>query len=168
MFNAVNTALAPVVVPLLFVAYTGVDLDVPVVALTLELAITVLVPTVVGMAVRTAAPQRVEPIEQVLSAGASLSYLALLLAVVGPNASTVRGAPGTVVAVAGLALALSITGYLLATATRRFTPARADHTANSACSPSARRSSASPRSSCSPPGCRPRSRCQRWSTPSCR
>lgn len=129
VFNAVNTSLAPVVVPLLFLAYTGVELDVPVIALTLELAITVLVPTVVGVALRTAVPQRVEPIEPVLSAGASLSYLALLLAVVGPNATTMRDAPGTVVAVAGLALALNVTGYLLAMATRRFTPDRADHTA---------------------------------------
>lgn len=129
VFNAVNTALAPVVVPLLFLAYTGVELDVPVIALTLELAVTVLVPTVVGVAVRTVVPHRVEPVEPVLSAGASLSYLALLVAVVGPNAATMREAPGTVVAVAALALALNATGYLLAMATRRFTPDRADHTA---------------------------------------
>lgn len=94
VFNAVNTALAPVVVPLLFLSYTGVDLDVPVAALTLELAVTVLVPTIVGVAVRTAVPHRVEPVEPVQSAGASPSSLALLLAVVGPNAPAMRDAPG--------------------------------------------------------------------------
>lgn len=129
VFNAINTALSPVVVPLLFLAYTGVELDVPVAALTLELAITVLVPTVVGVAVRTAIPRRVEPFEPVLSAGASLAYLALLLAVVGPNAEAMRAAPGTVAGVAGLALALNVTGYAIAVAARRLTPTPADHTA---------------------------------------
>lgn len=129
VFNAVNTALAPVLVPVLFLAYTGVGLDVPIVALTFELAATVLVPTVLGVALRTALPHRVEPIEPALSAGASLAYLALLLAVVGPNASAIRSAPGTVVLVAALALALNLVGYLLAVATRRLTPDPADHTA---------------------------------------
>lgn len=115
--------------PPLFVAYTGIELDVPVVALTLELAITVLVPTVVGVAVRTAVPRRIEPIEPILSAGASLAYLSLLLAVVGPNAEAMRAAPATVAIVAGLALALNVTGYLIAMAARRLTPAPADHTA---------------------------------------
>ncbi len=129
VFNAVNTALSPVLVPLLFLAYTGIELDVPVAALTFELAITVLVPTVVGVAVRTAVPRRVEPIQPALSAGASLAYLALLLAVVGPNAAAMRAAPGTVALVAGLALALNVTGYLIAMAARRLTPTPADHTA---------------------------------------
>ncbi|MBW3665351.1 MAG: bile acid:sodium symporter [Actinobacteria bacterium] len=78
VFSAVNTALSPVVVPLLFLAYTGIELGVPVAALTLELAVTVLIPMIVGVAVRTALPRRVEPFEPVLSAGASLAYLALL------------------------------------------------------------------------------------------
>lgn len=129
VFNAVNTALSPLLVPLLFLAYTGIDLDVPVAGLALELAVTVLVPTVVGVAVRTAFPRRVEPVEPVLSAGASLAYLALLLAVVGPNAAAMRAAPGTVALVAGLALALNVTGYLIAIAARPLTPGPADHTA---------------------------------------
>lgn len=129
VFNAVNTALAPVLVPLLFLAYTGIELDVPVAELTFELAVTVLVPTVVGVAVRTAVPRRVEPIEPVLSAGASLSYLVLLVAVVGPNAGAMLSAPGTVAEVAGLALALNVIGYLIAIAARRLTPMAADHVA---------------------------------------
>lgn len=114
---------------MLFLAYTGIELDVPVAGLALELAVTVLVPTVVGVAIRTAVPRRVEPIEPVLSAGASLAYLALLLAVVGPNAVAMRAAPGTVAVVAGLALALNVTGYVIAMAARRLTPDPADHTA---------------------------------------
>jgi len=129
VFNAVNTALSPVLVPLLFLAYNGIELDVPVAALTLELAVTVLVPTVVGVAVRTAVPRRIEPIEPVLSAGASLAYLALLLAVIGPNAEAMLAAPWTVATVAGLALALNVTGYVIAMAARRLTPDPADHTA---------------------------------------
>ena len=129
VFNAINTALAPVLVPALFLLYTGVNLDVPVVALVIELAVTVLVPTVVGVTIRTLIPARVEAIEPALSATASLAYLALVLAVVGPNADTIIDAPVTVAGVAGVALALNVFGYLVAATTRRALPERADRTA---------------------------------------
>lgn len=129
VFNAVNTMLSPVVVPLLFLAYTGIELDVPVSSLVLELGITVLTPTIVGVALRTAMPRRIEPIEPVLSAGASLAYLALLLAVIGPNAAGVLAAPASAVAVAGLALALNATGYAIATLARPLVPSPGDHVA---------------------------------------
>ncbi|MEX2621607.1 MAG: bile acid:sodium symporter [Egibacteraceae bacterium] len=127
--NAVNTALAPVLVPALLLLYTGVDLDVPVVGLAIELAGTVLVPTAVGVTIRSLIPARVEAVEPALSATASLAYLALVLAVVGPNADTIIDAPATVAGVAGVALALNVIGYLVAAATRPVLPERADRTA---------------------------------------
>ena len=53
VLNAVNTSLAPLLVPTLFLAYTGVQLDVPVVGLIIELAATVILPTLVGVTLRT-------------------------------------------------------------------------------------------------------------------
>lgn len=112
--NAVTTALAPVVVPALFLAYTGIELDVPVGVLVGELALTVLVPTIVGVALRTRWPDRIEPVEPLLSATGACSYLALLLAVVGANAAEVLADPSVTLGLAGVLLALNAGGYLLA------------------------------------------------------
>jgi bile acid:Na+ symporter, BASS family len=81
--------------------YTGVELDVPVAALMGELALTVLVPTVVGVAIRTRWAPRIEPVEPVLSATASLAYLLLVVAVVGPNAQANLAQPATVAVAPG-------------------------------------------------------------------
>ncbi|GGI08186.1 bile acid:sodium symporter family protein [Egicoccus halophilus] len=127
--NALNTALAPVLVPLLFLGYTGVRLDAPVVSLAGELALTVLVPTVLGVGLRTRFPGRVARLEPALSATGSLTYLALLLAVVGPNADLVRAEPATVGLLVGVAVALNLAGYLVALAASPLLPARDDRVA---------------------------------------
>jgi bile acid:Na+ symporter, BASS family len=129
VFNAVNTALAPVLVPLLLVLYTGVEVELPVARLVGELALTVLVPTLVGVALRSWRPARIAAIEPALSAGASLAYLALLLAVVGPNAQALRDEPGLALLVAGAALALNGVGYLIGGGAARLFDGAADRTA---------------------------------------
>jgi bile acid:Na+ symporter, BASS family len=127
--NAVNTALAPVLVPVIFLLYTGVELDVPVVALMAELSVIVLVPSIVGVAVRTWRPDPVEQVEPALSALASLAYLALLLAVIGPNARAILDDPLTIGAVALLAVALNAFGYLVGAAASPLLRVRGDRTA---------------------------------------
>jgi bile acid:Na+ symporter, BASS family len=127
--NAVNTALAPLLVPGLFLAYTGVTLDVPVSALIGELALTVLLPTALGVAVGTWRPAPIRRLEPALSATGSAAYLALLLATIGPNAGRILDAPGTVLLVAAAALALNAGGYLTALAARRLLPHRGDRIA---------------------------------------
>ena len=129
VLNAVNTALAPFLVPALFLLLTGIDLEVPVAALVGELALTVLAPTALGVTIRTIAPRRVAPLEPALSATSALAYLALLMAVVGPNAGTMLGAPGQMLLVAGGALALNGVGYGLALAARPLLSERRDRIA---------------------------------------
>lgn len=129
VFNAVNTALAPVVVPALFLLLTGVELDVPVLPLIAELAATVLVPTVVGVAVRTWRPRPVERREPVLSATASLAYLLLVVAVVGPNADAIVGDPGAVLVIVAGALALNLVGYAIGAAAGPLVGDRGDRSA---------------------------------------
>lgn len=114
VLNGVNTALAPLVVPVLFLALTGVELDVPVAALTGDLALTVLLPTVAGVTVRTWMGARLEPVEPAFSAVSTLAYLALLLAVVGPNAGAILELPATVAVIAAVVLALNLSGYAIA------------------------------------------------------
>ena len=129
VLNAVNTALAPFLVPALFLLLTGIELEVPAGALVGELAVTVLAPTALGVTVRTLVPRRVAPLEPALSAGSSLSYLALLLAVVGPNAAAILGSPGQMMLLAAAALALNAVGYALALAARPLLPERRDRVA---------------------------------------
>lgn len=129
VFNAVNTAVAPLLVPVLFLLYTGVELDVPVGTLMLELAATVLAPTLLGVAVRTRIPGRIQRVEPALSATASLAYVALVLAVVGPNAGAIIDAPVTVAGVVAVAFALNGIGYAIGAATRPLLPDPADRAA---------------------------------------
>lgn len=116
--NAINTALAPLLVPALFLIYTGVALQVPVAAVSAELALVVVLPTIVGATIRTLRPRAVARLEPALSATGSLCYLALLLAVVGTNAGTVLGEPGAVLTVLAVALALNAGGYLIGAVAR--------------------------------------------------
>lgn len=129
VFNAVNTALAPLLVPALFLLYTGVELEVPVAPLIGELALTVLAPTVLGVAVRTWRPLRVAPVEPALSATASLAYLLLVVAVVGPNAAAILEQPAVMLLVAATALSLNVVGYVLGWAARPVLADRADRSA---------------------------------------
>lgn len=129
VLNAVNTVLAPVLVPALFLLYTGVELDVPVAPLIGELALTVVVPTIVGVAIRTWKPRRVEPAEPALSATASLAYVLLVIAVVGPNAAAILRQPATVLLVAVAALALNVIGYGLGWAAKPLVDGAADRSA---------------------------------------
>ncbi|MEX2563437.1 MAG: bile acid:sodium symporter [Nitriliruptoraceae bacterium] len=129
VLNAVNTALAPVVVPVLFLAYTGIDLDVPVLPMVGELALVVLVPTIVGVTIRTWKPVRIASTEPALSATASAAYLLLVVAVVGPNATAILEQPATMMAVAAAAVGLNIVGYLVGWSARPLLPDRADRAA---------------------------------------
>lgn len=81
------------------------------------------------MTIRTLSADRVTPLEPALSAASSRSYLVLLLAVVGPNAGAIRGAPGTVALVAAAGLVLNLFGYGLAAVVGRGLADPTDRTA---------------------------------------
>lgn len=113
VLNAVDTMLAPVLVPALFLAYAGVDLEVRRAPLVGELALIVIVPSVIGVAARTRWPAPLTPAGRALSATASVSYLLLVVAVVGPNAAAILERPVTALGVAGAALVLNAVGYMV-------------------------------------------------------
>jgi bile acid:Na+ symporter, BASS family len=114
VMNVVNTALAPVLVPLLFLLLTGVELEVPLARLVGELALTVLLPMLAGVWLRTRFEARLERYDPVYSAASSVAYLALLLAVVGPNAETLLVYGWGLARIAGAVLALNLAGYAIA------------------------------------------------------
>lgn len=83
--NAIDTALAPLLVPLLFITLTGVELNVQVFELMVELLVIIPVSTIVGVGNRTAFASAVAPTEPLLSATGSIVCRLLLLAVFGPE-----------------------------------------------------------------------------------
>lgn len=120
VLNAVNTAVSPFVIPFLFLWVTGLELTVPVGAVILELVLVVLVPTVIGVWLRTRFPARVSRLDVAWPALGSVLYLALLLAVVGPNAATILGYGWSAVPIALAALVLNLIGYAVGMTARLF------------------------------------------------
>src|SRR5690606_33283499 len=97
--------------PALFLLLTGVELQVPVGAVIAELVATVLLPTIAGVWLRTRYLVQVGRFDPLYSAAGSLVYLALLLAVLGPNAASIRGYGWYALVIAAAALTLNLVGY---------------------------------------------------------
>lgn len=120
VLNAVNTALSPFVVPFLFLLLTGIELEVPVAAVVVELVLIVLAPTAIGVYLRTRYSGAVSRYDGVYPSIGSVLYLLLLLAVVGPNAETILGYGWYAVVIALAALALNLIGYAVGAAAKLF------------------------------------------------
>lgn len=124
VLNAVNTALAPFVVPPLLLLLTGIRFEVPLAELMLELALIILVPLAAGVFLRSRFPRAVSGLDPLYSFGSSLTYLLLLLAVVGPNAGTILDYGLYALVILAAQLALNLTGYALGSSTRFLTDSR--------------------------------------------
>ncbi len=124
VLNAVNTALAPFVVPPLLLLLTGIRFEVPLVELMLELALIILVPLIAGVFLRSRFPRAVSGLDPIYSFGSSLTYLLLLLAVVGPNAGTILDYGAYALVILAAQLTLNLTGYALGASTRWVTESR--------------------------------------------
>ncbi|MFB9869216.1 bile acid:sodium symporter family protein [Vreelandella sulfidaeris] len=124
VFNAINTALSPFIVPFLFLWLTGIPLEVPIGSIIFELTVVILVPTVLGVSLRTKFPKFFARHDSAYAGLGSIIYLLILLAVVGPNAATIMGYGGYAFVIAGAALCLNLIGYLVAMTSRLFTTDR--------------------------------------------
>tara|TARA_R110002012_G_scaffold30111_1_gene91786 strand:- start:1598 stop:2518 length:921 start_codon:yes stop_codon:yes gene_type:complete len=124
VFNAINTALSPFIVPFLFLWLTGIPLEVPIGSIIFELTVVILVPTVLGVSLRTKFPKFFARHDSAYAGLGSIIYLLILLAVVGPNAATIMGYGGYAFVIAGAALCLNLIGYLVAMTSRIFTTDR--------------------------------------------
>lgn len=120
VLNAVNTLLAPFIVPFLFLLLTGVELAVPVTLIIVELIFIVVVPTIAGVYLRTRFPRQIMRYDHSYAALGSAVYLCLLLSVVGPNAETIINYGWYAVIIALAALSLNLIGYALAYTTKLF------------------------------------------------
>ncbi|WP_447928635.1 bile acid:sodium symporter family protein [Vreelandella sp. EE27] len=121
VFNAINTALSPFIVPVLFLWLTGIQLEVPLGAIIVELVLIVLLPTVLGVTLRTMFTGFLARFDATYAGLGSSVYLLILLAVVGPNAETIIGYGAYAFVIAGAALCLNLAGYLVGMASRLVT-----------------------------------------------
>lgn len=126
VLNAVNTALSPFIIPFLFLWMTGIELNVPVLTVVTELVLIVVVPTVIGVWLRTRFLSPVSQFDFAWPALGSVLYLVLLLAVVGPNADTILGYGWYALLIALAALALNLIGYAVGMTARVFTQDRGE------------------------------------------
>ena len=126
VLNAVNTALSPFIIPFLFLWMTGIELHVPVLAVVTELVLMVVVPTVIGVWLRTRFLEGVSRFDFVWPALGSVLYLVLLLAVVGPNAETILGYGWYALVIALSALALNLIGYAVGMIAKLFAEDRSE------------------------------------------
>ncbi|MFI0474524.1 bile acid:sodium symporter family protein [Halomonas sp. HMF6819] len=126
VFNAINTALSPLLVPLLFLGLTGIELDVPLYAIVVELLLIVFVPTLLGVALRTRFSATFARFDDHYAGLGSILYLLILLAVVGPNATTILGYGAFALVIAAAALCLNLAGYAVGMASRLITDDRAE------------------------------------------
>lgn len=129
VLNAVNTALGPLLVPLLFVLLTGVELTVPVSELMLELLIVIVVPTLLGVWLRTRFAARLASADPLLSATGSIAYLLLLLGVLGPNAQTILSGGWDIALLVAGATLLNLLGYAFGATVRPWVRDEADRIA---------------------------------------
>ncbi|MCP1316050.1 bile acid:sodium symporter [Halomonas sp. 707D7] len=121
VFNAFNTALSPLIVPFLFVWLTGIELASPLGAIVGQLVMIVLLPTLLGVALRTGFGGFFARFDDLYAGLGSLVYLLILLAVVGPNAATILGYGAYALVIAAAALCLNLAGYAVGLASRLVT-----------------------------------------------
>ena len=120
VLNAINTLLAPVIVPLLFLLLSGIELDVPIIHIVIELSLIVILPTVIGVYLRTRFPKQIMRYDTHYASLGSVFYLCLLLSVIGPNADTIINYGWYSIVIALAALCLNLIGYALAYTSKLF------------------------------------------------
>jgi len=111
--NAVITALSPILLPVWFLALTGVVLKIPLASLVLELVGIVLVPTLAGVALRTRS-RALAHLDALFEAVASLLYLVLVAIVVAQEGRNLIHMPASLTLRVTLAVvAVNAAGYAL-------------------------------------------------------
>lgn len=120
VLNAINTLLSPFIVPVLFLMLTGIPLEAPLGTVIAQLLMIVVVPTLIGVYLRTRHPARVGRFDRLYPALGSVFYLLLLLAVIGPNAETIIGYGWYALVIGLAALVLNLIGYGIGYAARLF------------------------------------------------
>lgn len=85
--SSVNTLLAPVLTPYIFLALAGTMIPIDVVALLLDIVKIVLIPVAAGVALHAAAPRLVDKLTKVVPSVSVMFIIAIMASVVALNAS---------------------------------------------------------------------------------
>lgn len=111
--NGIITGLSPFLLPVWFLTLTGLALKVPTASLILELVAVVLVPTVLGVALRTRVPA-LALMDAPFEALASVIYLVLVAVVVAQERTRLVSLNGILMGrVIAIVVAMNLAGYVL-------------------------------------------------------
>jgi BASS family bile acid:Na+ symporter len=118
LMNGVVTGLSPFILPPLLLFLTGIEFQIPVQEMILELVIIIIIPMLLAVLIRTKLPS-ISKYEPLYSFSSSLLYLALVFVVVADSSDAILSFSIWMIILLFLAqLLLNLTGYLIALCTK--------------------------------------------------
>ncbi|MEW8955524.1 bile acid:sodium symporter family protein [Clostridium sp.] len=126
IMNALVTGLSPLIIPPLLMMITGIEFHIPVSSMVLELMIIIILPTIVGVFIRSKF-KKAEEYEDIYSFASSILYLCLLFVVVSDSGEIIKSFSISKILLIILAcLLLNMSGYLIAFLTKPLNKNRED------------------------------------------
>ena len=126
IMNALVTGLSPLIIPPLLMMITGIEFHIPVSSMILELMIIIILPTIVGVFIRSKF-KKAEEYEDIYSFASSILYICLLFVVVSDSGEIIKTFSISKILLIILAcLLLNISGYLIAFLTKPLNKNRED------------------------------------------
>lgn len=126
LMNGIVTGLSPFILPPLLLFLTGIEFQIPVQQMILELFIIIVIPMFLGVLLRTKLPL-ISKYEPVYSFSSSLLYLALVFVVVADSSESILSfSMGMIILLFVAQLILNIAGYLMAFLTKPMVKNRDD------------------------------------------
>jgi BASS family bile acid:Na+ symporter len=126
LMNGIVTGLSPFILPPLLLFLTGIEFQIPVQQMILELFIIIVIPMFLGVLIRTKLPT-ISKYEPVYSFSSSLLYLALVFVVVADSSESILSfSIGMIILIFIAQLILNMAGYLMAFLTKPMVKNRDD------------------------------------------
>jgi BASS family bile acid:Na+ symporter len=126
LMNGIVTGLSPFILPPLLLFLTGIEFQIPVQQMILELFIIIVIPMFLGVLIRTKLPT-ISKYEPVYSFSSSLLYLALVFVVVADSSESILSfSIGMIILLFIAQLILNMAGYLMAFLTKPMVKNRDD------------------------------------------
>jgi BASS family bile acid:Na+ symporter len=126
LMNGVVTGLSPLILPPLLLFLTGIEFQIPIIEMMIQLILIIVVPMTLGVLARTK-HSFVSKYETIYSFSSSLLYLALLFVVVADSAETILSfSIGMILLLFTAQLVLNMSGYFIALLTKQIVKNKQD------------------------------------------
>lgn len=118
LMNGLVTGLSPLILPPLILFLTGIEFQIPIQEMMLELVVIIVIPMTLAVLLRTKLPS-ISMYEPVYSFSSSLLYIALVFVVVADSSESILSfSSGMIILLIVAQLLLNIAGYLIALLTK--------------------------------------------------